>query len=126
MNEQTIKLLEQLAKKLGTTTEYLWTVLIKQAPIDSTLTLFQILLVIIFGIVLYRVHKRFLKENDNTDSRSIYDEYDEYAKYPMFILTIVFAFLIVVSIFSIESVVNGYFHPEYWALNKVLSSLSNN
>ncbi len=129
MNEKTTKLVEQLAQKLGTTTEYLWSVLIKQAPIDATLTLFQILLVIIFGIVLYKVHKRFLKEDEEIKkpyfNRNIYETYDEYAKYPMFILTIAFAFLIVASIFSIEYVVNGYFNPEYWALNKVLSSLNN-
>lgn len=33
MNEQTTKLIEQLAKELGTTAEYLWTVLLKQSPI---------------------------------------------------------------------------------------------
>lgn len=33
MNEQTIQALAALAVKLGTTTEYLWSVLVKQAPI---------------------------------------------------------------------------------------------
>lgn len=39
MEEKTIKLIEQLAQKLGTTTEYLWAVLLKQAPIDATVVL---------------------------------------------------------------------------------------
>lgn len=44
MNEQTVKLVEQLAQKLGTTTEYLWNVLIKQAPISAAIDMIYCLL----------------------------------------------------------------------------------
>lgn len=44
MNEGTERLLTQLAEKLGTTTEYLWAVLLKQAPIDAIGQLVSIVL----------------------------------------------------------------------------------
>ena len=39
MNEQTTILLQKLSESLGTTSEYLWAVLIKQAPISATISM---------------------------------------------------------------------------------------
>lgn len=60
MNEQTAKLLEQLASKLGTTSEYLWNILLKQAPIDATVTLLQTLFLFFVGWGLWKVHKKLI------------------------------------------------------------------
>ena len=59
MNDQTAKLIEQLAQKLGTTTEYLWSVLIKQAPIDALSRLAFFIVSIIGGIIIYKAHRYF-------------------------------------------------------------------
>lgn len=40
MNEQTLKILSDLSNKMGTTTEYLWTILLKQGPISGIIDLF--------------------------------------------------------------------------------------
>ena len=77
MNEQTTKLIEQLAQKLGTTTEYLWSVLLKQAPIDATVTLFQTLCVMLFGLALWKIHKHLLKkESEDKYSKTGYEKYE--------------------------------------------------
>ena len=52
MNDQTALLLKQLADKLGTTTEYLWAVLLKQAPITCTVQLTVIIITFIAGVLL--------------------------------------------------------------------------
>ncbi|MEI6059411.1 MAG: hypothetical protein WCR72_01830 [Bacteroidota bacterium] len=122
MNEQTTKLIEQLAQKLGTTTEYLWLVLLKQAPIDATVTLFQTLFVMLFGLALWKINKRLLKKgSEDKYSETGYEKYEEGAIIPMIIATIVFAILFIICFCCIGDIVNGYFNPEYWALERILN-----
>ena len=122
MNEQTTKLIEQLARKLGTTTEYLWLVLLKQAPIDATVTLFQTLFVMLFGLALWKINKRLLKKgSEDKYSETGYEKYEEGAIIPMIIATIVFAILFIICFCCIGDIVNGYFNPEYWALERILN-----
>jgi hypothetical protein len=125
MNDNTAKLLEQLAAKFGTTTEYLWGVLLRQAPINSTINLIQITLVMLFGCFLYKTHKRLMKKHGDSDyAETYYEKYEAGAVMPMVIGAIVFAIFFLASFFCISNVINGYFNPEYWALDKILSSFS--
>lgn len=117
MEQNTKELIETLAAKLGTTTEYLWSVLIKQAPIDATVTLIQIILTGIFGYILLKLHRKFSKEIDNY---SFYDNND-WAIIPMVLSAIIFGLLAIISFFCIGDVFNGYFNPEYWALKQVFN-----
>jgi hypothetical protein len=120
MNEQTAKLVEQLAKKLGTTADYLWSVLLKQAPISALTDLIYFVLISISGYFLLKVHKTFSKEDEHGDSKY----YDNDALAPIMItLTFIWAILFIVSFFSIGNVINGFLNPEYWALDEILSSL---
>jgi len=124
MNDNTTKLIEQLAQKMGTTTEYLWAVLLRQAPIDSTINLIQIILVIFFGLFLYKTHKRLMaKTSDDKYAETNYEKYEMGASLPMVVGAIIFAILILASFFCIGDIINGYFNPEYWALDRVLSTL---
>lgn len=124
MNDNTTKFLEQLAQKLGTTTEYLWKVLLKQAPISATTTLLQMIFVLIFGWILWKVHKRLLKKSsDDRYSENLYGEYEIATALPMFLGLITFIIMLCISVAYISDVVNGYFNPEYWALKEVLNSV---
>lgn len=121
MNEQTTKLIEQLAQKLGTTTEYLWSVLLKQAQIQSMVTLFQFLLIAILGYVLFKIHKSLsiVKDYDGHHETG-YSHYED-SNTIMIIAGAIFAILVLLAFFCIGDVFNGFFNPEYWALSKVLS-----
>lgn len=121
MNKETQQLIEQLAQKLGTTSEYLWQVLVNQAQISATTTLIQTLLIIIGSILLYRLHVNFLKETNKRDS--IYYRYEEAVSIPMGIAAFVMTILIVVAFLCVDDIINGYFNPEYWALNKILNTI---
>lgn len=116
MNEQTTKLLETLAQKLGTTTEYLWSVLLKQAPIDATITLIQIGIVVLFNIILYKVHKRFIKSD-------AYENYDVGAPIFMVLMAVILLISDIACMLSLNSVVNGFFNPEYWALREIIGTI---
>jgi hypothetical protein len=124
MNEQTSKLIEQLANKLGTTTEYLWGVLLKQAQIQSVITLLQFLIIGLFGYVLYRIHKSLsIKKEYDGYKETGYSHYEEKVGIPMVIGVVIFSFLSICAFFCIEDVFNGFFNPEYWALQKVLRAV---
>lgn len=124
MNENTAKLLEQLAQKLGTTSEYLWSILIKQAPVDATVTLIQAFLTILFGLFLWKTHKRLMKKETNDGyTETGYGKYEELAAIPMIIGTLIFVLFFCAAFLCIGDVFNGYFNPEYWALDKILDKI---
>ena len=121
MNENVTKLLETLAQKLGTTSEYLWRALLKQAPIAATTTLIQITLIMLFGWSLYKIHKRLMKKDANGDT--LYYDHEELAVIPMVMGAFIFGIMFICAFCSIDDVINGYFNPEYWALRDILSSV---
>jgi len=110
MNDNTTKLLEQLANKLGTTSGYLWGVLVKQAPVSATITLMYLLLTIAYGFVLYKTYKK---------------AFSVYAMPRFFWIgaAVLFGIIFIILFFSLDNIINGYFNPEYWALNKILESI---
>lgn len=119
MNDQTLKLVEQLAQKLGTTAEYLWQVLLNQAAISAATDLIYLVLTIFAGFALYRLHKYLSKEPEGS-SYSIYEDEEELAVIPMVFVLIAWLVVFIVCFFSIGNIINGFFNPEYWALNQIL------
>ena len=120
MNDQTTKLLEQLASKLGTTSQYLWGVLLKQAPIEATIDLIQTAIIVLIGWILWKVHKKLM---DDT-SKISYSEHQEAVGIPMILLSIVVLVFFICAFCCSAEIVYGYFNPEYWALHKVLELMN--
>jgi hypothetical protein len=121
MNEQTTKLIEQLAQKLGTTAEYLWTVLLKQAPISAATDALYFILVVIGSIVLWKLH-RYLSKKRGEYKHSIYYDQEETVIIPMGIIAIIWGICFIACFFSIGNIINGFFNPEYWAFKEVLGA----
>jgi hypothetical protein len=120
--ESVTVLLRELAEKLGTTTEYLWGVLVKQAPISSISNLFMVGLTILFSFGLWKLHK-WLMGNYADTKYSRYDEYEEAAIIPMVFLFIIIGVFIIAGFFTIPSIITGFLNPEYWALKEILSNV---
>jgi hypothetical protein len=112
------EILEKLAEQLGTTTEYLWGILLKQAPIAATMEVIFTLITIIMGVALFRMNKYL----SNDDNKVNYDTH-EFMYAPIIIGAIVFIVCAIGSLTCFDIIVNGYFHPEYWALEKIINSL---
>ncbi len=125
MNEQTTKLLEQLASKLGTTTQYLWSILIKQAPIDAIITLIQGVVIVLLGYGLYKIHKKLMQKPADDYHDNMYDKYEVIAAMPMIIALVFWLTIVVMWVCCIGDIVNGFFNPEYWALHKVFTLIGN-
>ena len=117
--EKLTPLLEKLAEKLGTTTEYLWGVLLKQAPITAAIELMYLVLVILGGLALYKIHRRLSKEVEGKNS--LYYDLEAVAAVPMGIATLIWSVIFIICFFSIGTIVTGFFNPEYWALNEIMN-----
>jgi heme/copper-type cytochrome/quinol oxidase subunit 2 len=112
-------LLQALADKLGTTTQYLWNILVQQAPIQATIIVVQIVVLLLFCAFLFRLHKKFLADELGYD----FDDHP-IRVLGMIIGAIIAIVLLVTSFFYLPDIINGYFHPEYWALDHILNALS--
>ena len=114
MNEQTAKLIQDLADKLGTTAEHLWGLLVRQAPISASITL---ALIIATGVAAYIAIRSAI-----TFSKKYEDDNDYEAATA--ICTVVAGFLgflfVITLCLEADLVAAGFFNPEYWALKQVL------
>ena len=119
MSDNTAKLIEQLAVKLGTTSEYLWQVLINQASVSAIQSVFMLLMASVILIILYRCHLYFMTaEKGRDDSRYYYADYTQLIPISVMGLTALCCI-----VFSIENIITACLNPEYWALNKILKVL---
>jgi len=113
MNEQTTKLIEELAAKLGTTAEHLWGVLVRQAPITATIDLVQLvgMWVLVFLLAKYAVKKWQDADTEDCEGRAMFAT----------IATGICTLVAIIAFFTApESIVAGFFNPEYWALRQII------
>jgi hypothetical protein len=111
MDDKTEKLIRDLAEKLGTTSEHLWTVMVRQAPISGVTAIFEA------AIMIIAVVAAFYFVQDKTATNAWMGEGAFFAWFGWVIFTVV-VFMAVCC--SIEDTVSAIFNPEYWALNKLL------
>lgn len=117
MNYNTNQLLRELAEKLGTTTEYLWGVLVKQAPIQAMVeVIIMVTLLVVCPIVTYVGNK---KVNNSVTGSS-----EECG----WVVLIVLGFCVTLGAFvmllcRLPGIISGFYNPEYWALQQILKQL---
>lgn len=123
MDEKTLQALTALAEKLGTTAEYLWSVLIKQAPITGAVDLLLMVAWIAAAALWFSFVKRKTTRPPNTegDYGHRYAEWDGDAAFFGWASAGIFSLIagIVVSS-SLATTVAALFNPEYWALAQIL------
>lgn len=126
MDEKAIQALTALANKLGTTTEYLWGVLLSQAPLSALANL-AILLALFLGSWMWW---KFIQKNTTTPEATKSDPYpspnwDDSSTTAAYIgLIVMLVIVLIILMASIEGIVCGLINPEYWALSKFMGMLS--
>ena len=134
MDNNTSRIIEQLADKFGTTSEYLWGVLVNQAHISATISLVFCIAIWATGIVLIVLHRKYSKNTEVTEFDKLSNRYykkTQHTKYEsdphlegiMVVFAVIAAILFIVSLCLIPNIIIGFFNPEYWALSKVLKAL---
>lgn len=112
MNAQTAQLLQSLADKLGTTSEYLWAALVRQAPISAAVDLVQYAVILLVAHWLFRMRDKARKWMDDDIANVI----------PYGIAWVFVCAFLLVALVSIQNTIAGFFNPEYWALRELLSA----
>ncbi|MEY2500558.1 MAG: hypothetical protein QOI07_892 [Verrucomicrobiota bacterium] len=115
MNEQTTKLIEELAQKLGTTAEHLWSVLVRQAPISASVDFIQLigLWALSYFLIRYAVKKWRDCDIEGEDCEG---------RVMMATIAsgIVFVMAMIAFFTAPGNIVSGFFNPEYWALKQII------
>lgn len=118
MDDKTLQAVTALADKLGTTAEYLFGVLIKQAPISGALSAAMIaILLVAMAFVVKIVWK---KTNARPGDSGKPEWLEEDAGFAWAV--VVLLFLVPVSIIADNAAmtVAAFANPEYWALMQIL------
>lgn len=118
MNQETVALIDKLATKLGTTSDYLWGVLIKQAPISGVVDVIQNLLVISFVYLLIRC-ALWVRHKDATDKRGDWG----WLYMPVGIASFVAAIAVLICVSYLQITVAAFLNPEYWALHEIMGAI---
>lgn len=113
MNDKTMQVLTDLAEKLGTTAEYLWAALLRQAPIsglaDLALMAGWISATVIWTKIVIRKAPTWEKEYE--EDRAIF------AWIGVILLWISTAYSITA---GLSLTISAFLNPEYWALKQIL------
>lgn len=122
MDDKTLQALTALAEKLGTTAEYLWSVLLKQAPITGMVDLLLTVAWISAAAAWFAFVKRKTTEPPKTEEdRYPSADWREEAAFFGWASVGIFSLIagVVVSS-SLATTVAALFNPEYWALAQIL------
>lgn len=113
-NDQTYQLIEKLANKLGVTADHLWSVLVRQAPIEACIDAFQI--IILFVTAYFFAQKAIAVWKLNSHERG--------HEWLAVILTIVAINFGILSIgcawYGGSEIISALSNPEYWALKQII------
>lgn len=122
MDDKTLQALTALANKLGTTAEYLWGVLLKQAPISAVTNLVLLALMVAAWALWFRFVLKMTRVPEPTKD----DRYPQ-AQWHQDGAVLAWAtvvgsgmILCVIAVTALPMVVYGLLSPEYWALRQIL------
>ena len=122
MDEKTLSALTTLAQKLGTTAEYLWGVLLKQAPITGAIELVVMAAWIAAAVWWLRlVQRKTSKPTASTENKYPRAEWE--AEGAVFAWgSVVICWLLVGLCVgpTLSSTAAALLNPEYWALKQIL------
>lgn len=119
MNQETLQFLEQLAAKLGTTSEYLWGVLVSQAKWDAFISFIQMAFMAAWIYWNIKLHLKFCK-NMPGENYTYYAEYEAMAGIPMIIAGILSCILFFFFLNGFNDLISSIVNPEYWALRRLI------
>ena len=116
MNEETTKLIQHLAEKLGTSAEHLWAVLCRQAPYSAVTDILTCAALAALTWWSFRFVQR--KTTETEDDIAAWCEEPALFAWLLWIILAVIA--LIVCICSAQEIVSGLLNPEYWALKQII------
>jgi len=114
--EQIAPVLEKMAEKLGVTCEYLWSVLLKQAPLSGITDIVQY---VVLGIATWIFVKFGIKAHHEIQGSN----WEEVIYMPLILIGIFIAICWIAVFFYFPETIWAFLNPEYWALKQILKSI---
>jgi hypothetical protein len=122
VDDKTLQALTALANKLGTTAEYLWGVLLRQAPITGAIDIALMAAWVAITWMWCRFVLRKTTEPEETDAdrypRADWSDEAAFFAWLSAIAIVCVTVLIVTS--SLATAIAALVNPEYWALRHIL------
>jgi len=124
MKEEITQMLRELATQLGTTTEFLWGVLIRQAFISGTYNaILAVVCIVTICVGSVKVKETFLTEIKQSLPYAQREKLEAWQIFTIITLSIASVISLVVLAAISGNMMTALFNPEYWALNKVMGML---
>jgi len=130
MNDKILEALKTLADRLGTTAEYLWTVLVKQGKVDFIQFGILVILGLVFSVYFFYSYKKSQAKVGKERGEGKYGEmkFVTWENLPLDILKLVMLGMVALSFAvaagaTMGAGINGLLNPEYSALSKILRML---
>ena len=122
MNDKTEALIRELAEKLGTTGENLWSVLVRQAPITGAIDLLVVVAWAFAVVWAFRlVRAKTTKPMPTEADRYPRAEWQNEVAFAAWALWVFMAIMVaVIGGASLSGTIGALVNPEYWALKQVL------
>ncbi len=120
MDQKTLEALQALAAKLGTTAEYLWTVLVRQARLSLIADLILIGCLTVALAAIFR-QMRLLRARFTEMMQRNQDPMIEYlAAFGLWLLIVA---CVGIGLSLIPDLMTKIFNPEYWAFRQILEAM---
>ena len=116
MDENTARVIQSLADKLGTTAEHLWGVLVRQAPITATIEIGYIPVMLVLAWVGVKMLVKGKERFDEGDNEVI----GMTLSIAGFIICGVAAITLIAAFCCLSTNIAGFLNPEYWALKQII------
>lgn len=121
MTDKTIEALTALANKLGTTAEYLWGVLLKQAPLTGAIDLLLMAAWVIGAVMWCRfVLRKTTTPKAADDNGYPCADWTGEAAFFAWVSAVALAVIAGLVVGDLATVVAALVNPEYWALKQIL------
>jgi hypothetical protein len=111
--------MNSLAESLSTTSEHVYSILVKQATVQGLILFVFLILNGILIIILLTSYRRFIFKKIKESGR--YDEDGFYAAF--YIPTIIFCIVFVAQIFFVPDMIGQLVNPEYYAIKEILETV---
>lgn len=119
MDKSVSEVIQALSDKLGTTSEYLWSALLKQAPIDGVASLVGLAIWFALLWLAWMYIKRMEEINDIESS----DDARARKAAATVAWFVVVGLSVLALISSSGTIIAAFFNQEYWALQFVMGQL---
>ena len=123
MDKQITDLLQQLAQKLGTTTEYLWGVMVRQAFIDGVTDIVYYVIVAAYLWIASKNIPKIWKRAIEIEEEDSWDDKAMLLKSLSIAIGAAGAIFTFISILNLSYTITKFVNPEYWALSQILIML---